>query len=277
LAQISGNGRYLLFNTTRPLARGDRNKLSDLYRFELATGALRRVSVDPIRGKATDGPLTGSMSHNGQVIAYLSEERLVRKDRREDGFDVYVRDMRQRRPQLVSQSTSGAQAWTGSTLPEVSGNGRYVLFTTRSRNLVRRDTNGQQDLFVRDLRAGTTKRVSVNSREQQTDRHAGYGSISDDGRFVLFPSRATNLAPGTTDFGGGTRSGEANFFLRDRHEGTTTAITMAPDGTGANDVSTSGVISHDGSTVVFFSYASNLIDGVDGQNVFLRRLNRTGS
>jgi Tol biopolymer transport system component len=274
-AQLSGNGRFVVFSTARRLVRSDRDRYYDLYRLDVATGALRRVTVKPIDASGSLGSRSGSVSHNGRFIAFLTGGRLVKRDHRDDQLDVYVRDMRKRRPQLVSRSSSGAQAWAGSTFPSIAANGRYVLFTTRARNLVRHDTNREQDLFVRDLRAGTTKRVSVNSREHQGDQHTGPGSISDNGRFVVFHSRATNLSPGTTDFGGGPRRGDANIFVRDRRAGTTRAITMAPDGTGANDTSSAGIVSRDGSTVVFFSHALNLVEGASGDNVFLRRLEHT--
>jgi hypothetical protein len=59
-----------------------------------------------------------------------------------------------------------------------------------------RDTNGQFDVFVRDRQAGTTRRVSVSAAGTQGDGQSSEPSLSADGRYLAFSSRATTLAPG---------------------------------------------------------------------------------
>jgi Tol biopolymer transport system component len=272
--RLSGSGRYLAFDTPAQLVARDRDKHSDVYRLDLRTGSVRRVSVTPLDDSGRPGSWLPSISHSGRIIAFTTDARLVRRDRLEDTPAVYVRDMRQGRPRLISKSSGGVQANRFSDHVSVSANGRFVLFRSSASNLVRRDTNRKHDIFVRDRRTGTTKRVSVNSRERQGDLHSGReaASISNDGRFVFFDSQATNLARGTTDFVDPEADG-SNLFVRDRRSGTTTAVTMAPDGAGANDTSGNPVISRDGSTVAFFSYATNLVDaGSDAVAVFVRHL-----
>jgi Tol biopolymer transport system component len=66
-------------------------------------------------------------------------------------------------------------------------------------NLVTGDTNGVWDVFVRDMRTGVTRRVSVGSDGGQSDSYSGDESISADGRQVAFTSLATNLVPGDTN------------------------------------------------------------------------------
>lgn len=272
--EMSGNGRYLAFATPARLVRRDRDKHSDVYRLDLETGAVRRVSVAPLDDSGRPGSSMPVISHSGRIIAFSSDARLVRQDRREYTPAVYVRDMHQRRPRLVSKSSAGVQANWPSDDVSVSASGRFVLFSTRASNLVRRDTNRKEDVFVRDRRTGTTKRVSVNSRQRQGNQHSGReaASISNDGRYVFFDSQATNLARGTTDFVDPEADG-SNLFVRDRRSRNTTAVTLAPDGAGADDTSGHPVISRDGATVAFFSYATNLVDGgSDGVGVFVRRL-----
>src|SRR5438105_1948443 len=87
----------------------------------------------------------------------------------------------------------------------ISADGRYVAFSSRATNLVPGDTNGAIDVFVRDVQAGTTERVSVSSTSGQGDGDSGVEhastngrpvAISADGRYVAFTSFATNLVPG---------------------------------------------------------------------------------
>jgi len=269
---LSGTGRFLAVTTSHPLVRRDENRRTDVYRVELATGRARLVS--------TGRPNTGyrecrfaSISHSGRFVAFEFPARLVRRDRL-DARDIYVRDLSKRRPALVTVSSAGAQANRGSMAPAISAGGRYVVFSSYASNLVRKDTNGDWDVFVHDRRTRTTERVSVNSRGRQGDAQSqGPGfwleaaSVSRDGRHVVFGSFADNLDPSTDD--GVSR----NLFVRDREQRTTRALSLAPDGGGANGDSGGGLVSADGSAATFWSEASNLVEGdVNGaDDVFVRR------
>jgi archaellum component FlaF (FlaF/FlaG flagellin family) len=107
----------------------------------------------------------------------------------------------------VSVSSTGTQANDISFVPAISGNGRYVAFTSAASNLVPGDTNGAVDVFVRDRRAGTTSRVSVSSTGAQANGYSYDPAMSADGRYVGFDSDASNLVPGDTN-------GVNDVFLR---------------------------------------------------------------
>jgi len=94
----------------------------------------------------------------------------------------------------VSVTNTGGQADGMSFDPSMSANGRFVAFTSLAANLVRGDTNGYSDVFVRDLRTGRTTRVSVSSRGRPGNRGSYAGAISASGRHVAFCSYASNLA-----------------------------------------------------------------------------------
>ena len=83
--------------------------------------------------------------------------------------------------------------------PSISGDGRYVAFASSAGNLVADDINGSDDIFVRDTVNGTTTRVSVDSDEVEGIRNSFRPSISGDGRYVAFASRADNLVAGDTN------------------------------------------------------------------------------
>jgi Tol biopolymer transport system component len=134
---------------------------------------------------------------------------------------------------LVSVGINGTGGSANSYEPAISGNGRYVAFTSAATNLIAGDANNSTDVFVRDLLAQTTSLVSVDSTGTGEGNLDSYSpAISSDGRFVLFVSLANNLAAGIPF------SGTANLFLRDRQTGVTYALTttgqsyasMTPDG-----------------------------------------------
>lgn len=104
-------------------------------------------------------------------------------------------------------------------------------------------------------RAQSTIRVSVDSAGVQGNDYSVYSSISADGRYVAFQSRASNLVLG--DVNGHTD----DVFVRDLQLGTTTLVSLDSSGIPANSYSNFTSISADGRFVAFESQASNLVPG----------------
>ena len=97
---------------------------------------------------------------------------------------------------LVSVNTNGVVGDSISTDPAISGNGRYVAFSSSADDLVANGTN-KQNVYVRDLQAETTTLVSVSTDGIDPGNGDSYSPIiSADGRYVLFRSKASNLAAG---------------------------------------------------------------------------------
>ena len=167
---------------------------------------------------------------------------------------------------LVSQSTAGEQGNGDSFNPMVSANGRFIVFESNSSNLVAGDTNGQTDVFARDILLNTTTRVSLNTAGLQATGSSLQPSISDDGRFVAFHSNARNLATSSTP---ARRWGSYQAFVVDRDtdsdnvfdEKGATATFLASVNTGnvpANSYTFFARISGDGRFLAYASYATNL-------------------
>ena len=154
----------------------------------------------------------------------------------------------------VPVDAGGQQANSDSFEPAISGDGRFVAFTSYASNLVAGDTNGTRDVFVRDRRLQLTRRVSVGPGGQQANGFSGSPAISADGRFVAFSSSATNLVPGGTNNAG-------DVFVRDRVAQVTRRVSVSPGGQQGNNLSFSPAISADGRFVAFVSFASNLVAG----------------
>jgi archaellum component FlaF (FlaF/FlaG flagellin family) len=128
------------------------------------------------------------------------------------------------------------------------------------------------DVFVRDIVAGTTTRVSVASDGAQANGSCYEPSISADGRYVAFESLASNLVPGDTNAVPGDPWTGLDVFVRDTVAGTTTRVSVASDGTEANGDTGEPSISGDGRYVAFESWASNLVPGDTNEryDVFVR-------
>lgn len=164
-----------------------------------------------------------AVSANGRFVVFTSlANDLVTHDTNGTA-DVFVHDRQTGTNQLASVNTDGGGANLPSNLPAISADGHHVVFASSATNLVPADENGQADIFVRNLETGTTTLVSQNLGFDGTNSATANGessspAISEDGRYVAFLSRATNLAPGI--------SGTAlNTYWRDRQSGTTVALT----------------------------------------------------
>src|SRR5260221_4084496 len=135
--------------------------------------------------------------------------------------------------QRVSVDSGGAQGNTYSLAPSTSADGRYVAFVSHATNLVPGDTNGVEDVFVRDRLSGATEWVSVDSGGAQGNNASGVGgvffktSISADGRYVAFASYATNLVPGDTN-------GFTDVFVHDRQNSATEQVSVDSVGAQGN-------------------------------------------
>jgi hypothetical protein len=113
-----------------------------------------------------------------------------------------VRNSSANKTKRVSISSAGIQGngQSPSTWrPEISGSGRYVAFESNATNLVANDTNATGDIFVRDRKQNRTRRVSVRFDGAQTNGLSVIADITDNGRFIVFTSQATNLAVGDSN------------------------------------------------------------------------------
>jgi len=156
----------------------------------------------------------------------------------------------------VSTDSSGAQANSASIQAVFSPDGSKILFASSATNLVAGDTNGQNDVFIKDLATGAVTRISTDSNGAEAIGGASTAAVfSPDGSKVTFSSTATNLVAGDTN-------GQSDIFVKVLATGAVTRISTDSSGAqatgGASSVS---VFSPDGSKIMFSSSASNLVAG----------------
>ncbi|HET8944260.1 MAG TPA: calcium-binding protein [Dehalococcoidia bacterium] len=165
----------------------------------------------------------------------------------------------------VSVTTSGQQGDGLSGYPSVSGDGRYVAFSSDATNLAPGDTNLATDIFVRDRLSGVTEWVSVSVTGGAGDGTSYVPAISADGRYVAFASSASNLVAGDAN-------GVTDVFVRDRVAGTTALVSVDGAGNQGNNPSYESSLSADGRFVAFRSASDNLVPGDTNKadDVFVR-------
>jgi Tol biopolymer transport system component len=205
---ISRDGRFVAFaSAASNLVAGDTNGLVDVFVRDLATGRTTLLSRARGGGPADNGSGEPSISADGTRVAFSSDATNLVAGDTNGTSDVMVADVRSGTVRRVSAGTGGGPADGESSAPSISGDGTRVLFHSVATNLVRGDTNGTRDVFVRHL-AAATRLVSVGPGGRLGDGPSFAGDLSADGRHAVFDSRATNLVDGDTN-------GESDVFARD--------------------------------------------------------------
>jgi Tol biopolymer transport system component len=262
---LSADGRFVAFESAASnLVPGDTNRSVDVFVRDLETGRTRRASLRSGGGQSGGGA-GPAISANGRYVAFISGAAdLVRGDTNGQA-DVFVHDLTAGTTKRASLGRGGVQANSGNVRPSISADGRYVAFESTADNLVPGDTRHREDVYIRDLTAGTTSLVSRTPGGLAGNGLSAYPQISADGRFVVFQSLATNLVPGDTN-------AQADVFLHERRTGVTRRTSVGPGGVEANGGSGTASVSADGCFVAFASSAANLVTGgTDGRpGVFVR-------
>ena len=189
---ISADGRFVVFvSEADNLVANDTNGTSDIFMHDLVTGATTLVSVSSSEVQADSSSNSPVISANGRFVAFASSARNLTQQSQSQG--IYVRDLVAGTTALVSVTLNGSGDYDYSQSPSISDDGRFVTFSSFSRNLVSGDTNEQPDVFVRDLRRGETTRLSVSANGAQANNGSAQPVISGDGKHVVFGSGADNL------------------------------------------------------------------------------------
>ncbi|MCE7873177.1 hypothetical protein DYH09_22765 [bacterium CPR1] len=270
VATISGDGGIVVFlSFATNLVPTDTNASPDVFVHDRGTGVTTRVSVDSAGAQANGGSDTPGMSADGRLVVFSSDATNLVPNDTNGVADIFLHDRQTGQTSRISVDSSGAQADDGSFAPFISADGGIVVFSSFATNLVPGDTNGVIDVFVRNLVAGTTTRVSVSSTGVQSNGDSGFDFraqvTSADGRFVIFDSDATNLVDPPTN-------GFSQVYLHDRLTGTTRLLSTDAAGNQGNAASFGGFLSGDGRFATFQSEATNLVPNAPTRQLYLRDL-----
>ena len=261
---ISRDGRYVVFESrANNLVLGDSNGCGDIFLRDRANGTTELVSLSAAGVQANGDSSYPTVSGDGRFVAFSSRATNLVPGDANGVDDVFVRDRRTGTTERVSVSSQETEGNSDSFLPVISADGRFVAFVSIASNLVAGDSNGTNDIFVRDRRLGTTQRVSITSDGREANSGSGYPAISGNGRYVAFASMASNLVPGDSNH-------SPDVFLHDLRTGTTEIVSVATGGEHGNSGSSFPSVSADGRFVAFESFSTNLPDGGNGVNVYVR-------
>ena len=275
--KISGDGRYVVFSSqSSTLLPGqiDSNGSSDVFLYDRSSGKTALVSA------ASASPLTAgnrqsyapAISTNGGYVVFTSDATDLLEGSRDlnESRDVFVHTVATRSNAAVSVHAPEMASLTppaASVVRALSADGRYVAFESRASSLIagQVDRNGgANDIFLFDAvnkstilvsHASGSATVTGNGRSEQP-------SLSADGRFIAFVSKATDLIPGIT-----SSEIQENIYVFDRITGVTMLVSRSAADQGPDRRSSNwATISADGRYIAFVSTATDLVAGQEDQN-----------
>ena len=211
-----------------------------------------------LSASAAGGSSGGTPSADGRYVLFISAATDLLPQRVRGGFlNAYVRDRHDETITLVTRALDRPGGGDGDSWNAAfSSDGRYIAFESVAKNLVTNILNGHTEIFLRDLQAGATTLVSVNPEGRGGNGASSNPQVSDDGRFVLFESVATDLTPDQT-------SGSGDIFVRDLQLGSTVLVSESTNAQAT--VSRRASMSRDGRWVLYEQTVLN------GSSAFLLR------
>jgi len=307
---ISANGRYIVFySIASNLVNNDTNGWSDVFVHDRLTGQTTRVSVasDGSEGNNASGygkPYYSSISADGRFVAFVSAASNLVSNDFNNNKDVFVHDCLTGETKRVSESTDGIEGTIESYYVSLSADGHYVAFVSRNKFTPGNPVWDVEQLYIHNISTNETNYIDVSYNGKGANYRIEEPSISGDGRYIAFSSKATNLIPGhvgydkhiyvydilskqinqidKTSFPSDSPhistdgcyvvfhtvdcgiidicSGLQSIFLWDILDSKTTRIAVASDGTRANMDSIDPSISADGRYISFRTWADNLVD-----------------
>jgi Tol biopolymer transport system component len=263
---ISSDGRYVAFSSyASNLVAGDIGH-KDVFVRDRLLNTTTLVSVSSTGEQGNGDSYEPSISADGRYVAFTSHATNLVTGDTNGVSDVFVRDLLLNITERVSVSSMGEQGNGDSSQPSISGDGRYVAFssgearfsearfesfnTERSSNsqhagnLVTGDNNGVDDIFVYDQTLNTIKRVSISTNGDEGDGYSSKPSISANGRYIAFTSSANNLVWGDNNH-------RDDVFVHDQISGITERVSVLSTGEEFNVDCGEPSISGDGRYVAF--------------------------
>lgn len=242
----------------------------DIIVKDLVTGAITMVS------SASDGTegagystLPAFAAHADVVVFGSTADNLVAGDTN-NADDIFVKNLATGAIQRVSTASDGTQGNGTSFWAAITADGTKVAFVSSADNLVAGDTNGREDIFVKDLVTGKTTLVSSGSSGGSSNGSSATPVFSADGTMVAFASVASNLVAGDTN-------NASDVFVKNLITGQITLVSSNAKGVVGDNISELPIFSPDGKHIAFASYSGNFVPGrVSGESGIYEKDLETG-
>jgi len=266
---ITADGRFVVFDSIASnLVEIDANESWDIFLRDRLNETTIRLSEAWQGGDSDGASIDPVISDDGTVVVFSSSATNLVDNDSNQVADIFLVNLLNGSVLRISVNQIQEEANNDSDAPDVSADGRFIVYESNATNLSATvDNNNATDIFLFDSLSGSTEVVSINSVGEQGNGISRNPSVSDDGRFVVFESQSSNLVNDDTN-------NASDIFMRDRELGITYRVSVGDNGEQANDSSATAMINAEGTVVVFQSTASNLVENDlnNVRDIFIRDL-----
>ncbi len=242
-SQLSDDERYIAFcsreNLTKPTST---NSYAKIFLYDRQLKSFELISTGLGNAEVNGDSQWVSSSRDAKYLVFSSNASNLVAGENNNHEDIFLYDRSKRQIKRITNGTLG-EADGDSYLTSISSDGRYTAYTSSATNLIANDNNGKSDIFLYDQIANTTKRISVEQGVEGID-HSFSPSISGNGQFVAFESRASNF--------GSNQSPDTDIFVANLQTGALEQISRQTSGTFKISNSQASM-SDDGRFVVYHS------------------------
>ncbi|WP_157961358.1 M10 family metallopeptidase C-terminal domain-containing protein [Microvirga flavescens] len=263
-SEISPDGRYVVFDSAASnLTTGDANGKWDIFLKDLVNGEVTLLSSKKDGTQANDSNFNPHFSPDGRYVLFESYSGNLAGGTA-GTIKLLLKDLATDEVKAITKPSDGTPI--NGFDAQFSRDGRFIVFSSADSDLVAGDTNGQSDIFIKDLLTGGISRVSIDANENQANGESLAAQLSPDGRYVTFISAATNLV-GNDDNGN-----DYDLFMKDLVTEAVTRIATVDREAGVPYTPEAAQFSPDGRYLVFLSGASTLVPGDTNRNDDLFRV-----
>lgn len=257
---ISGCGAFVAFaSAATNLVSEDTRGSMQVYIKDQMLGTLTLVSrFDGEPGEFDS--VDPALSPNADEIAFSTSVKNFIGRTRMETMQLVLVDLKTGQSELVSRTPQNTPADGSSSEPAISRGGQYVVFSSEATDLTPvANTHGGTEIFLYNRENGTITWLSRPNEDEGTDGPSYHPSISDNGRYVAWESKATNLVPGDAN-------GSSDMFVHDRESALTVRATVDADGNELDGDCIAGRVSNDGRFVTYQT-VSDAVPSAGGQGV----------
>jgi hypothetical protein len=205
-ASISCDGAYIAFSSVaNNLVANDTNSGADVFLVDRVTNTIKDITITGNNSSGSFSSGSPQLSCDGSTIVFHSDASNLVANDTNASTDMFAYDIYDGSFERINVTSSGSQAAsyvsdTPNTVKRVSYDGNLIVFESYdTAALVPGDTNGADDVFLRNRKAGTTEIISKRNSTTQTSSDSQTSSISADGRFVVYQSNDSGLTSGDTN------------------------------------------------------------------------------
>lgn len=271
--RISADGNLIAFLTNAPLSPGDADGDTDAYVRDVSAGTTTLATPGTMEFVAAM-----DLSADGAYVAFSTKSELVAGDSN-GNYDVYRRKLSDGTTELISRVPATPTAGNDNSHdPSISGDGRFVAFSSTSTDLapgfIEGNSTYDSDVYVRDVTGAATSLASNRfdsasiggNGESYSPDLAGTPANLNEVR-VAYSSRATNVAAGGVD-----ADGDTSIYLKSFAALPSTLISQSTAGVNADSRAHDPSVSDDATKVVFSSDAGNLGAGDNYYGTYVRNV-----